>query len=526
MKQIIKTIFYILFAYIIISCNDKDDPNPPKPQVEKVNVVSQFAYDGLSTYYKWADEMKDKKPKVSDSNPQTYFKSLLNKADTKHRWSWLTDNIEGLLDNFSGKSVSFGYNLDFIQDKTDYKIYAAIKYVFPNTPASEVGIERLHLIGEIDGKPIRTEKRNGNVYIAKADIDKLNGNKGQTTYTLYKHKSDGSITKLKDVTLTPTEINTNPILLDSIYEVDNKKIGYLFYTGFIRNYNQELYKVFKKFKAKNVTDLILDLRYNRGGSLSSASYLASMIAPQTAVQGKSVLSTLSYNDFLNKLFDKKNRSRSSILGTYNPNNGEANPLTANLNLNKVYIIATNGSYSASELTTFCLKPYMNVVHIGSKTGGKYTASWTIHGYKNFPNKDGYARVNTVYDASKLSTQDKTELEHWGIQPIVAIYTDKDGKTFIDNNGLIPDYKLSEGAVKDWAPLGDTKDALLGQALYLITGKNKYKPTAALATRASSSRVIAHENTLSDKILKESVIIDDVKLSQKELQEIFELSREK
>ena len=43
-----------------------------------------------------------------------------------------------------------------------------------------------------------------------------------------------------------------------------------------------------------------------------------------------------------------------------------NPLTANLNLNKVYVIATSGSVFASELTTFCLRPYMNVIHIGEK----------------------------------------------------------------------------------------------------------------------------------------------------------------
>jgi len=97
---------------------------------------------------------------------------------------------------------------------------------------------------------------------------------------------------------------------------------------------------------------------------------------------------MDYNNLLNTSFDqwykeappadKYMYDRKDYLGTYDPK--DSNPLDANLDLKTVYIIATDDSYSASELTLFCLKPYMNVVHIGYDTGGKYTASWTIHGY--------------------------------------------------------------------------------------------------------------------------------------------------
>lgn len=531
MKKILFFLSCALFAYCIIGCNDKDDPTPeppkPEPKPEPViNTVSQFVYDGLATYYLWAENMEDKKPTVNDSNPETYFKSVLYKTDTEHHWSWITDNIDGLLGDFAGESLSFGYKLKFLQDKTDYKIYAFIKYVFANTPASEAGMERLHLIGEINGHPIGTEQRDGETYIAKADIDVLYGN-GQATYTLYKYGKGLKPIKDKDVTVTPTKINTNPVLLDSVYEVGDKKIGYLFYTGFISNYNDKLYEAFSKFKNENVTDLVLDLRYNHGGAISAASYLTSMIAPLAAVQGKETLSTLSYNKLLNEYFDKKGWSRSSKLGNYDTSN-EQNPIEVNLNLNKVYVIATDDSFSASELTTFCLKPFMDVVHIGSKTGGKYTASWTLHAYNSFPDEQGHSRVNTVYDEKKISSADKNALKNWGMQPIVAIYTDKNNKTFIETDGLIPDYELDEGAFKDWAPLGDTKDVLLGQAFYLITGDEKYKPQASAGTRSISDfevrSIRSNEPSLANEIQKESVIIDKLELTPENLEEIMELRK--
>ncbi len=37
------------------------------------------------------------------------------------------------------------------------------------------------------------------------------------------------------------------------------------YTSFTSNFNSSLEKTFNEFKAKGITDLILDLRYNHGG---------------------------------------------------------------------------------------------------------------------------------------------------------------------------------------------------------------------------------------------------------------------
>ncbi|MBS9766919.1 MAG: hypothetical protein KGV44_05200 [Flavobacteriaceae bacterium] len=513
---------YFLTAFVavamLISCHKKVETEPkpvvkPKPPVKaEINKVSQFAYDGLALYYKWADEMKNKEPNASDNDPKKYFKTLLSEPDTNHGWSWITDDVEGLLNNFGGKSLSFGYKLKFMYIKKEKKIYAIIRYVFKDTPASEANLKSADLIGEVNGKPITA---NSEGYIDKVSLDALFGN-NTTKFTIYKSKS-GTIVKDREETISPREIGTNPVVKDTIYNIDGKKIGYLHYTNFIYNYNNELYKAFSKFKKANVTDLILDLRYNTGGAINSATYLASMIAPRAEVENKSTFTELNYNTTINNLFEERGWSRRSKLGIYNTEK-ESNPIDVNLDLNKVYYIGTSGSYSASELTPHCLRAFMEVVHIGNKTGGKYTASWTITPYRPFKNEKGQATVNTIYDEGKLSAEGKKELKNWAMQPIVAIYGDKNGKDFSKNDGLIPEPEntLKEDLHAFKAPW-DTKDVLVGQALYLITGKEEYRPKKASARGYQSYKEIYRKMLPIEKIYSESVILDNVQFPMNELQ---------
>lgn len=548
MKKINLIAFFISSLVFInfVACGDKKDlpePGPkPTPNNKEVPVVSQFVYDGLSAFYLWNEEMKDKKPTVNDSDAKKYFQSVLHKTDIEHGWSWITDDVEALAAGFQGEPKDFGYVLTFIQ--IEGKVYAFVKYVYPNTPASNAELERLDLIGEINGNAITTvQGKDGNTYINDADLNVLFGSE-TAHYTIYNLK-DNKILKKKEVEITPTKIKTNPVLIDTVYRIGNKKIGYLFYTSFIHNYNTDLFDAFQRFKQQGITDLVLDLRYNHGGAVTSASYLSSLIAPRSVVESRSPLAILSYNSFLNASFDKwykeakekdkykydrKDYFRYYLNQDIYDDEGKLklkkcpDPLGVNLNLSKVYIIATGDSFSASELTTFCLKPYMDVIHIGSKTGGKYTASWTLHAYDS-------DKGQRVYDTKKMASKDKDILKNWAMQPIVARYTDKNGKDFIATDGLIPepDNTLSEGwgFVDYWTPLGDVKDVLLGQAIYLITGDEQYKPSKPNELRSSTSRVEFIEtnfSTLHDKIIKESVILDNPKISPSEVNQLLQLRK--
>lgn len=244
---------------------------------------------------------------------------------------------------------------------------------------------------------------------------------------------------------------------------NDKKIGYLFYSSFIDEYNPKLFETFAKFKAEGVTDLIVDLRYNHGGSIGAATYLASLIAPKAAVQSKAVFSQLDFNAFLNGRYGD---DRLYKLGEFNA--AHSNPLNANLDLKNVYIIATDDSYSAAELLAFCLRPHMNVVHVGNETGGKFTASFTVHAFDRYNN-----RAATVYDSTRLTQSEKDSLRNWGMQPIVAIYSDKNNNNFSNAGKLIPDVRVTsrENDITAYKYLGDPSDYMISAALSKISGTN-------------------------------------------------------
>lgn len=452
-----------------------------------VNLVSQFVYDGMSSFYLWNTEVTNKKPTAADVFPAKYFYSILNSTDTQHGWSWITDDIESLLAGFSGEETgAFGFApVFFWVDEAQTSIKAYVRYVFPNTPAANAGIKRGDIIAQVNG---------ANLTLDNYRI--IYGANSVTTFTVYDQNSENP----RNVSITPGSFSTDPVLFSDVYEIEGKKIGYLFYTDFNASKNASLYNAFQNFKQAGVTDLVLDLRYNPGGSISAAIYLASMIAPETYVKNKSVFTTMTYNSYVNSAYDSNNWDRNAYLGSYQTS--EQDPLNANLNLNNVYIIATSDSYSASELITFCLKPYMNVAHIGEKTGGKYTASWTVSAYDSF---DGYAQP--VYNASKLTTSQKSTLKNWGMQPIVGRYTDKNGTDFIRTNGLIPTYAITsqEYNTETWKQIGDEEDYLFAKAISLITGK----AYAASATRNADLKQFSNAKLFSpkDEILKEGVVID-------------------
>lgn len=465
-----------------------------------INTVTQFVYDGMSLYYLWSNEVINKKPTANDSNPEEYFYKILNNTDTQHGWSWITDDVESLMAGFEGESTdAFGFQPQalYYESNSD-RIVGFVRYVYPNTPAEKAGIKRGDVITHA----------NGNL-LTVSNYTIMYGANAKTTFTVL----DQNFANPRDVEITPAKISTDPVLYSNIYEgegFNGRKVGYLFYTNFYENYNESLFRAFSEFKSAGITDLVLDLRYNPGGGILAATYLASLIAPIEAVQKKEPFTIMSYNNYVNAAYDENKWDRKDYLGDYNTTK-YSNPINANVNNGNLnlYIITTSSSASASELLTFCLKPFMQVEQIGEKTSGKYTASWTIHAFNNYN-----GRVQRIYQEASLSDSDKRNLRNWAMQPIVGRYTDKDNKDFIATNGLIPNHPISETNVNErntakWKPIGDTDDYLFAKAISLITGK----PYTVSQTRSTLNIQLQDAELYSpmESVFREGIIIDNPKM---------------
>ena len=249
----------------------------------------------------------------------------------------------------------------------------------------------------------------------------------------------------ESISLTKTALAENPILLNTVINQGNHKIGYLMYNGFYASYDYQLNAAFGQMQSANITDLVLDLRYNSGGSIRTATRLASMITGQ----------------FNGQLFAKEqwNAKAQAYYEDTNPGNLKNNFSNSigttsinSLNLNKIYILTSKSTASASELIINCLKPYIDVIQIGDTTTGKNVGSITL------------------YDSPTFTKSDASGSHYYAMQPIVLKIVNKNG--FGDyTSGLAPNYPLVEN-LGNLNTLGNISEPLLSTAIGLITANGR------------------------------------------------------
>jgi hypothetical protein len=186
--------------------------------------------------------------------------------------------------------------------------------------------------------------------------------------------------KLPDGTETTRTIQkgafqTNSVLYKNVYEVGPKKVGHWVYqsfkatAGLSPTRSQEVEDLFNYFIAEGINELIIDLRYNGGGSVAVTEQILNYIAPSSA-NGR-VMYTNKHNG--NKFGNNRSVNFSK---------------KGNLNLNRVIFITSRGSASASELLVNCLDPYMDLVLIGDNTYGKPVGSFPLSSFnRNLSSND-------------------------------------------------------------------------------------------------------------------------------------------
>ncbi len=439
-------IFFILMLTVGIftGCSDDDDEITTEEEADETTLaVNLFMKDAMETYYLWTSELPDINYKTQYDSEE-YFYSLLYEDD---KWSWCTDDVDALEASFEGTETTYGWSLTFGLFSNTGTVFAIVEYVYPNTPASEAGIERGDIIVEMDNADITTDNYTDLLYSESMSI----------TFGVL---SDGSISTGTSVDLVAEELTLNPVLKTSVAEVDGHTIGYIFYAQYIENFNEALDTAFQSMVDKGVTDLVLDLRYNPGGGISAAQHLCSSVAPLDAVNNTSTLVTYEWNDELQDYFES-GQIMDNLRVEFD------NQVAVKMGLNTLYVLTGSGTASASELTITGLKPYMSeVICIGDTTYGKYAASITLQPEDIYSNETYYNDFN-----------------NWAIQPIVLRYANANGVTDF-KDGFAPDILVYDDLF-DAKPLGDVEDPLFAAAIEDITG------TSVVAQKSASVPTIPH-----------------------------------
>jgi C-terminal processing protease CtpA/Prc len=426
----IKFLFLVLFlSGLTFSCDEpvpEPEPEPPKEKAPALTVkINQFIEMVMTDVYFWYKEI----PSIDvryEFDSKEYFKKLLYSED---KWSFVTDDAKKLEDSFEGKETSYGWSLAFGRFSDTKTIFALVEFVYPNTPAAKSGAKRGDIIYKINGADITDSNYLDLLYSANLSF----------TFGQY---SNGIVNE-KTASMTALELNLDPVQFVNIIEHGGRKIGYLFYAQFISNYNSSLDEAIQHFINNQVTNVILDLRYNPGGTTVAAQHLCSSLAPVDVVNAEKKLVNFQWNDKYQKHWqDKNNQEQLGI------NFVKSVPLK--MGLSKLFIITGTGTASASELTITGLKPYMNVKTIGETTYGKYTASITLKP------EDFYEKESEYKD-----------FKNWAIQPIILKYANSLGVTDF-KDGFKPDISVKDDLFST-IPLGDKKEAMLKKAIEDITG---------------------------------------------------------
>ena len=435
--------------------NDTSSETPSTVAAADIE-INDFIWKGLNQYYYWQESVESlADSKTSNAaeyteflesivDPSDFFDSLNHPDD---RFSWIDEDYVNLENQLAGISASNGMKFLVSRQCDDCNnLVAYVTYVLPESDAAAKGVERGDLITSIDGRQLNVTN-----YVNLLYGDAMSYTIGLAEYegNTRSFTSTGESIVLDKV----EDFQENPIHKNLVLDVGGQKVGYLMYNQFLNEFDDQLIQTFSDFATEGITDLVLDLRYNGGGSVRTCVYLASMITGQFTGE---IFAQQIWNSKLLAYFEALNSNTNDTddreLNNYFTNTTSEGVTLPALNLSNVYIIATNRSASASELLINGLAPHINVVLIGNTTYGKNVGSITVYDYID---NEGNKNPNHTY----------------AMQPIVLKIANSVG--FADYaNGLDPDIELRESA-SNLGVLGSTTEPLLYMALNQITGSGKY-----------------------------------------------------
>jgi len=443
-----KILFILSLSIFFFACKKETETTKVTTSTTTDSNVApnKWIYDVMSYYYLWNNKMPSLTSTNTAANPTDYFYTLLNDYGKTDRFSWIDESYTNLQNQLNGINTVLGIkNNAFYIDDTKTSLAFVIAYVLKGSPAEKAGLKRGDIILKVDDQTIT----NAN-YSTILSNQTLKLGLGDFVGGVF-------VSNGKSVTVTKVELQTNPILADTIIAWSGKKVGYLAYSQFLTSFDDSLRAIFGRFKAAGVNELVLDFRYNGGGYVVSSDLITNLTVKDAAAKVGKLMNRKVYNTTYTAYLEKNSgNSAFETLFKSEPNNLGT--------LNRVFVLTAGNTASASELVINNLKPFMEVILIGENTYGKNVGSFTI----TDPNKR--------WD--------------YGLQPITFLTTNAIGESnYGTASGFTPNYLLADN-VLPYKTLGNPAETYFSKALSII-GTVAYQPS-------STERIQKYTRTLASK----------------------------
>lgn len=397
-----RSLYFLLFLSVFVFPSCKKDKKTTNNNPSKTGTTLQLIQDSIYLYakedYLWYSSL----PSYSTFNPRGFtggddLTTLTNEVNAlsqiainpatgqpyeyyadapgEAKYSFIDDGSVSA--ELNGVRGDFGfaplYNL--VND-------LRVKYVYPGSPADLAGIKRGYQITSINGRTALSYDGPGYGTGTSANLNYvINAYSNSNTISMTLMKPDGSTLTVNNMSVA--NYTVNPVLYHNTYDEGNGHIvGYIVFNSFTSDANADpqLTAAFNDFESKGVTDLVVDLRYNGGGYVSTAEYLDNLIVP--AAKSGSLMYNTYYNNTLQngqEVLLKNQTRKDPVSGqdytyadfSYSVADNSVNfTKVGALNISRVFFIITGSTASASELTINNLRPELDVQFIGEQSYGK------------------------------------------------------------------------------------------------------------------------------------------------------------
>lgn len=383
-----KIIFSFLFVFFILASCSKDEP--------EVNPENEQFFELMKEWYFWTDEIPDINPS-SFQNINEVLEAVRFRA--LDRWSFIED--WNVLMAFFENTEFIGYGFG---SRRDAEGRLRISFVYNTVPLFEQGVRRGWIIDAVNGIPI-TQSTNINALLGPNQAGVNN------RFRFIDH--EGNFVEIEQ---TKEVLQVNTVLHHEVIHDGNTRIGYLVLQTFTGSTPAEIREIFSYFREESIDELILDMRYNGGGLTSAATLLSSLIGGEN----------IAGQPFARYAHNRFKQDRNSVVNFSNEANG--------LGLERLVVIASGATASASEMVINGLRPYMDVVIVGDNTYGKPMGSNILRFF------------------------------NWGVAPITFNVTNANNEgNFFD--GIEADIPANDGLAYDF---GDMRETAFQQAFSFIT----------------------------------------------------------